>query len=37
MVFPAHRIRGTSYDEERIAEDNLPMRRFEIRIQRLGL
>lgn len=37
LGFPAHRIRGTSYREMRAAEDGLPLRRVEIRIEKLGL
>lgn len=37
LGFPSHRIRGTNYGEERITEDDLPMRRVEIRIEKLGL
>ncbi|MDP1611582.1 MAG: hypothetical protein Q8M11_11040 [Sulfuritalea sp.] len=35
--FPANRIRGTSYGEERGAASNQPRRRVEIRIKKLGL
>ena len=35
--FPAHRIRGTSYRERPSTEDDLPMRRVEIRIEKMGL
>lgn len=37
LGFPSHRIRGTSYRERRTAEDDLPLRRVEIRIEKLGL
>lgn len=36
LGFPAHRIRGTSYREKRSTEDDLPLRRVEIRIEKLG-
>jgi peptidoglycan-associated lipoprotein len=34
---PTHRIRGTSYKDERFDDKQLPMRRVEVRIQKLGL
>jgi outer membrane protein OmpA-like peptidoglycan-associated protein len=34
---PSHRIRGTSYEDGRFDGGELPMRRVEIRIQKLGL
>lgn len=35
LGFPANRIRGTSYGEERMDESEQPMRRVEIRIRRM--
>ena len=37
LGFPAHRISGTSYVEERAIDDELPMRRVEIRIEKFGI
>lgn len=37
LGFPSHRIRGTSYREQPAAEGGLPLRRIEIRVQKLGL
>lgn len=35
LGFPANRIRGTSYGDEHMDRNDLPMRRVEIRIKRL--
>ncbi|TRZ55401.1 MAG: hypothetical protein D4S02_17825 [Rhodocyclaceae bacterium] len=37
LGFPPHRIRGTSYRESSTADGDLPTRRVEIRIAKLGL
>ena len=37
LGFPGNRIRGTSYGDEHMDESDLPMRRVEIRINRLRL
>ncbi|MFA6314412.1 MAG: OmpA family protein [Sterolibacterium sp.] len=37
LGIPTHRIRGISHREERSTEDDLPMHRIEIRIEKLGL
>jgi len=37
LGIPLHRIRGISYRDQRISDEDLPMRRVEIRIQKLGL
>jgi len=36
LGFPSHRIRGASYREKLFNEDDLPVRRVEIRIEKLG-
>ncbi len=36
LGFPAHRILGTNYGDETIEETGLPIRRVEIRIEKMG-
>ena len=35
--FPAHRVRGLSFRERRSSEDDSPLHRVEIRIEKMGL
>lgn len=37
LGFPSHRIHGTSYRDMRPTDDHLPVRRVEIRIEKLGI